>query len=81
MTLRSFQILATALRLLEVGSRSTPFDASLCTHSPDLKGISILDHPLELLAFLHFQSRRQWRRANEIILAILTSPLNYLQFG
>jgi hypothetical protein len=50
-------------------------------NAPDLKRVPILDHPLEFLAFLHLQSCGQRCRTDEIVLAILTAPLNHLQFG
>ena len=50
-------------------------------NSPNLKGVPVLDHPFQFLSLFHLQSRGHWRRTNEIILAVLTAPLNYLQFG
>jgi hypothetical protein len=49
--------------------------------SSDLESVPVLDDPFELLAFLHLQSSRYGSRADEIVLAVLTTPLNHLQFG
>src|SRR5215469_14133255 len=59
---------------------SAPFVAS-SLNSPDLKGVSVLDHPFEFLAFFHLQRCGHGSRTDEVVLAVLTAPLNHLQFG
>jgi hypothetical protein len=54
--------------------------AGRCFGSPYLEGVPILDDPFEFLAFLHLQGGGQRSRTDEIILAILTTSLNHLQF-
>jgi hypothetical protein len=48
--------------------------------SPYLEGVPILDDPFERLALLHLQGGSQRSRTDEIILAILITSLNHLQF-
>ena len=48
--------------------------------SPYLEGVPILDDPFELFALLQLQGGGQSSRTDEIILAILTTSLNHLQF-
>jgi hypothetical protein len=48
--------------------------------SPDLEGVAVLKDPLQGLALLQFEGGGQGGRANQVILAVLASPPNHLQF-
>lgn len=59
---------------------AAPFGSGSRFDSADLKGVPIFYHPFEFLTFFHLQRSRQRCRTDEVILAILTAPLNHLQF-
>jgi len=59
---------------------AAPGDAGRCFGSPYLEGVPILDDPFEFLALLQLQGGGQRSRTDEIILAILITSLNHLQF-
>src|SRR5262249_6161671 len=48
---------------------------------PDLKRVSVLDHPFQFLAFFHLQCRSQGSRTDEVVLAVFCAPPDHLAVG
>jgi hypothetical protein len=46
----------------------------------DLKSVSVLDDPFQGLAFLQFEGGSQRRGADQIVLAVLATALDDLEF-
>jgi hypothetical protein len=49
--------------------------------TPNLQGVPIQEDPVEGFPFFQLQGGGQGGRADQIVLAVLFAPLNYLQFG